>query len=106
MNTKINIKVHLDDNRVPERIFWSAPDGDVQNKETKALLLSIWDAKRRESLRIDLWTKKMPMDEMKDLIKQTFFGLSETYLKSTSDEEGAKKILHFARSFTNNDSSN
>jgi gliding motility-associated protein GldC len=31
----------------------------------KAIMLSIWDSKVKESMRIDLWTKDMPVDEMK-----------------------------------------
>ena len=100
MTTEIKIKVSLNDHRVPKKIFWSAPDGNVQNQETEALLLSVWDSKNQEALRIDLWTKKMKMDEMKEFVKQIFFGLSDTYLRSTSDEEGTKKIRHFAKSFT------
>ena len=35
-------------------------------KKLKLLLLSVWDdQKNQESLRIDLWTKDMPLDEMK-----------------------------------------
>ena len=105
MNTEIKIKVSLDDNRVPEKIFWGATDGNVKNQKTEALLLSIWDSENKEAMRIDLWTKEMPIDEMNEFIKQVFFGLSQTYLRSTSNEEGAKKIRHFAKEFMKEDSS-
>ena len=35
-NTYIKINVSLDDNKVAEKIKWSAPDGGVENKEAKA----------------------------------------------------------------------
>ena len=48
--TSININVELDRNRIPENINWNATDGDVKNQEAKAFLLSIWDAKKIETL--------------------------------------------------------
>ena len=50
----INILVELDENKIPEKLIWSAPDGGVKNKISKAIFLSIWDHKNRESLSIDL----------------------------------------------------
>ena len=63
--SKIEIKVELDNNKVPEKIRWTASDGNIDNQQTKAAFLSVWDSKKKESLRIDLWTKDMPLDEMK-----------------------------------------
>ena len=57
--------MELDNNKVPEKIRWTASDGNINNQETKATFLSVWDSKNKESLRIDLWTKDMPLDEMK-----------------------------------------
>jgi gliding motility-associated protein GldC len=39
--------------------------------EAKAIMLSVWDSKEKESMRIDLWTKEMPVDEMKIFFHQT-----------------------------------
>ena len=69
--SKIEIKVELDNNKVPEKIRWTASDGNISNQETKATFLSVWDSKNKESLRIDLWTKDMPLDEMKLFFYQT-----------------------------------
>ena len=63
--SEISIKVALDENRIPEKLYWSAPDGGIENEASKALLLSVWDHNAQEALRIDLWTKDMPLDEMK-----------------------------------------
>ena len=63
--SKIEIAVELDDNKIPEKIFWSATDAGIENSETKATFLSVWDSSKKESLRIALWTKDMPLDEMK-----------------------------------------
>ena len=58
MITTDGIEVTLDENKVPEKIFWSAPDGGINRKECKALLLSFWDSKNQETLKMDLWLRK------------------------------------------------
>jgi hypothetical protein len=35
-------------------------------------MLSVWDSKEKESMRIDLWTKEMPVDEMKIFFSSDF----------------------------------
>ena len=58
--TQISFNVELDENKIPEKISWSATDGGVKNKESKAVFLSVWDHEPQETLKIDLWTKDMP----------------------------------------------
>ncbi len=48
--SEIKLTVGLDENRVPETLNWSAQDGGVDNEEVKAMLLSVWDSKNKESL--------------------------------------------------------
>jgi gliding motility-associated protein GldC len=85
--SKIEIFVDLDDNKIPEKILWSAEDGNIKNKESKALFLSVWDSEKKESLRIDLWTKEMPLDEMKIFFHQTLVAMSDTFNRATQDEK-------------------
>jgi gliding motility-associated protein GldC len=42
-------------------------------------MLSVWDSKVKESMRIDLWTKEMPVDEMKIFFHQTLVAMSDTF---------------------------
>lgn len=65
IKSTIELHVELDENRVPEKLSWTAPDGGIDNEEAKAMMLSVWDSEAQETLRIDLWTKDMPVDEMK-----------------------------------------
>ncbi len=37
MTSEIKFNVQLDENRVPEKLHWSAQDGGVETEETKAL---------------------------------------------------------------------
>ena len=45
--SEIKLQVELDENRIPERLFWEAPDGGIAHQEAKALFLSVWDHKSR-----------------------------------------------------------
>ncbi|MGB5554669.1 MAG: gliding motility protein GldC [Flavobacteriaceae bacterium] len=97
--SEITLKVALDVNRVPEKLTWSAQDGGVDNEEAKAMLLSVWDSKNQESLKIDLWTKDMPVDEMKLFFHQTLVSLSDTFLKATQDEKMTATMKDFCDYF-------
>ena len=99
MNSTITLEIELDENRVPERIHWSAPDGGVDRSETPAIMLSVWDERAEELLRIDLWTKDMKMDHMKKLYHQTLLALADGFERSTSEAEAAEDIRAFARHF-------
>ena len=97
--SKITLTVGLDDNRVPEELHWSAEDGGIIDQEAKAMLLSVWDSKHKESLKIDLWTKDMPVDEMKIFFHQTLVALSETFRKATQDEKMTATMKDFCAYF-------
>lgn len=99
MKSEIKISVELDENKVPEKLSWSAVDGGVENQETKAALLSLWDDKQREALRIDLWTKDMPMDHMKIFFHQIFRAMADTYQRATDEKNVAEMIREFAEEY-------
>ena len=56
--TKITIDVNLDENNIPEQMQWTAPDGGVKDMETKAILLSFWDAERARNLKNGFMDKR------------------------------------------------
>lgn len=97
--SEIKFLIELDDNRVPEKLIWSAKDGGVEAQEAKAIMLSIWDSKAKESMRIDLWTKDMPVDEMKIFFHQTLVAMSETFKRATDDEKMADTMKDFCDYF-------
>ena len=97
--SEIVLRVGLDDNRVPEKLSWSAQDGGVNNEEAKAMLLSVWNSKNQESLKIDLWTKDMPVDEMKTFFHQTLVSLTDTFMKATQDEKMTATMKDFCDYF-------
>ena len=97
--SEIKVNIALDENNVPEKLTWTAQDGGVNNEEAKTVLLSIWDAKAKETLRIDLWTKDMPVDEMKLFFHQTLVAMSDTYLRATGDEKMSETMKDFCDYF-------
>ncbi len=99
ITSEIKLKVGMDENRIPEKLHWTAPDGGVDNMETKAMLLSVWDHKKQEALRIDLWTKDMPLDEMKVFFHQTLTAMANTFKRATNDEKMSATMLDFCDYF-------
>lgn len=99
IKSEIKFNVELDENRVPEKLTWSAQDGGIENEEAKALLLSIWDSNAQETLRIDLWTKDMPVDEMKKFFHQTLVAMADTFQRATDDEKMADTMRDFCDYF-------
>ncbi|WP_299105020.1 gliding motility protein GldC [uncultured Winogradskyella sp.] len=99
IKSKIVLNVELDENRVPEKLNWSAQEGGVNNEEAKAVMLSVWDSNAQETLKIDLWTKDMPVDEMKLFFHQTLVTMSDTFLRATQDEKMTATMKDFCDYF-------
>lgn len=99
ITSEIKFVVELDQNRVPEKLTWTAQDGGVDLEEAKAMLLSVWDSKTKETLRIDLWTKDMPVDEMKIFFHQTLVAMADTFERATQDEKMTATMKDFCEYF-------
>lgn len=99
ITSEIKFVVELDENRVPDRLTWTAQDGGVELEEAKAMLLSIWDSNAKETLRIDLWTKDMPVDEMKIFFHQTLVAMADTFERATQDEKMSSTMRDFTDYF-------
>ena len=99
ITSEIKFLVELDENRVPEKLTWSAQDGGVDLEEAKAIMLNIWDSNAHEALRIDLWTKDMPVDEMKMFFHQTLVAMTDTFQRATGDEKMADTMKDFCDYF-------
>ena len=67
--SEIRFTITLDDNKIPVKIDWSASDTKTQGT-SKAVMISLWDTDKKNTLRIDLWTKEMLVDEMKQFYHQ------------------------------------
>lgn len=85
--SEIKIQVQLDDQNIPEKIMWDADEKDQPGlSETKSISLSMWDEATKNTLRIDLWSKDMPVEDMKRFYIDCVGGLAQSILNSTGDE--------------------
>lgn len=98
MTSEIKLTVHLDENKVPERIDWEAEDGGARSS-SKAVLLALWDEQERNTLRIDLWTKEMTVEEMKAFFHQNILTLADTFDRATGEGKMAAQMRDFAAYF-------
>jgi gliding motility-associated protein GldC len=100
--SEIKINVGLDENRVPEKIYWSADDGNIKDMEAQSVLLSVWDTSNKDTFSVNLWTKEMPINEMKQFFHQTLVAMKNSYYTATSDEKMAATMQDFCDYFYEN----
>jgi gliding motility-associated protein GldC len=98
--SKIEVNVGLNENHVPLRMKWSASDGNVDNQDTKAMMLAMWDANKGHTLKIDLWTEDMSVEEMKQFFHQTLLTMADSFERATGEtlicEDLRDYCYHFA----------
>jgi gliding motility-associated protein GldC len=99
MKKKINLTICLDENNIPEHIYYVSNELEL---ETKALILSIWDDASKEIIKIDTWTKYMKLKDMQLFFYNILLCLSETYIKASLDYKTGKEIQKFAFKFAKN----
>ncbi|TWR31605.1 gliding motility protein GldC [Mucilaginibacter pallidiroseus] len=97
---EIKLTIQLDDNNVPETIMWESTDS--ANKEAlpvKAMMLSLWDQSYKNTLKIDLWTKEMPVDEMKRFFYETLQTMGDTFLRATGEKNIVEDLRDYCAHF-------
>lgn len=84
--THITFEVELDGQNIPTRIQWNATDkpGDAPS-ETKAINVALWDTQEKNTLSIYLWTKDMPVHEMKRFYIDCLGGMAQSIMRATGD---------------------
>lgn len=96
----IGIKVELDEEHIPSNIRWSATDlQGLDEVDCRAMVLSMWDPKNKDTLRLDLWTRDMTVDEMKIFFHQTLVTMADTLQQSINDERIAGDMRDFCEYF-------
>ncbi len=91
--SEIAFHVELDENNVPEKIKWEATDKpEAGFSDSKSISIALWDHQQKNTLRIDLWTKDMPVNEMKRFYIDCLGGLAQSILTATGDELMSKEI--------------
>lgn len=96
--SKITLEVELNEDKIPVDIKWDASNKEGQ-ESCKAFMLSIFERKSKETLKIDLWTKDMQVMEMDRFFFQTLKSMTETYYKATQNQDLARDMHHFVEYF-------
>ena len=99
MKQSIKFEVELDENHLPLNIEMKTSEGSSNENNLKALMLSAWAAKTKETLRIDLWTKEMPVNEMCIMYHQTLTGMASTLERATGQSNLADALRDYCAFF-------
>ncbi len=100
-SSQIRITVNLDEKNLPTSIDWDADDrpNPGQPVACKAMLLSLFERDNLDTLKIDLWTKDMQVNEMDRFFFQTLRAMADTYFKATQNKEMAVAMQQFVQYF-------
>jgi gliding motility-associated protein GldC len=95
--SRITLNVGLDEKNMPVDMTWAASDNPNAKgpQNCKAMLLSLFDERSKETLKIDLWTRDMQVIEMDRMFYQTLRGMADTYFKATGNKELANQMQQF-----------
>src|ERR1700732_4350211 len=97
---EIKLTINLDNDNEPESILWESTD--AQNKEAlpvKSMMLALWDQDYKNTLRIDLWTKDMPVDEMKSFFYETLQTMCDSFLRATGETNIVEDLRDYCAHF-------
>ena len=94
----IRVSVGLNDERMPVDMELSGTDF-AEPQAVKAMLLSVFDVDRKETLKIDLWTRDMQVQEMDRFVFQSLRGITDTYAKATNNAALANQMAKFVEYF-------
>ncbi|MBY0480678.1 MAG: gliding motility protein GldC [Chitinophagaceae bacterium] len=96
----ILVDIHLDENKIPDQINWSATDSTAEMMQpAKSMMVAFWDAQEKAALRIDLWTKDMMIDEMADFYYQTYMGMADSFMRATQNHQLVDQLKQNAKDF-------
>jgi gliding motility-associated protein GldC len=97
---EIKLTINLDDNNVPETIMWESTDSKTKEAlPVKSIMLALWDNSYKNTLRIDLWTKDMPVDDMKRFFYETLQTMGDSFLRATGEKNIVEDLRDYCAHF-------
>jgi gliding motility-associated protein GldC len=91
--SEIHFDITLDENSIPDKIFWDATDNPNDGlNETKAIAINVWDNYHKGTLSLPLWTKDMEVHEMKRFYIEVIGSAGDTLRNATGDNKAADLI--------------
>ena len=97
--SKISFEIELDKNNLPQSIMLNTTDGHLENVDVKSFLISAWDKKTNDTMRIDLWTKDMMVNEMLIMYHQTLLSMANSLEKATNEHKLADVLRDYCAFF-------
>ena len=85
-SSEINIRIELDENRVPAKIEWQASEaGQSHPAESKSVFLSFLDRESLDTSTLFLWTKECQVAEMDRNIFYALTAMADGYFRATQN---------------------
>lgn len=101
--SEINFTVELDEQNIPEKIFWDATENPNEGiNDTRAIAIAVWDHYHRGTLKIDLWSKEMEVFDMKRFYIEIMSGISDTIMNATGDKKMSDSIEALCKTLSKN----
>src|SRR5687767_6033378 len=99
-SSEINIKIELDENRIPTKIEWLASAaGQNHPADSKSVFLAFLDKESLDTSTLFLWTKECQVAEMDRKIYYTLNALADGYYRATEHVELANEMRRFVQYF-------
>ena len=99
-SSEINIRIELDENRVPAKIEWQASEaGQAHPSESKSVFLSFLDKETLDTSTLFLWTKECQVAEMDRKIYYALTAMTDGYFRATQHTELANEMRRFVQYF-------
>lgn len=95
----ITVEVGLNANNLPLDIRWSATDTGSKAQQARAMMLSFWNPDEKNTMKIDLWTKDMSIEEMKQFFHQTLLTMADTFEKATGETKITEDLRDYCYHF-------
>ena len=99
MKQTLKFEVEIDENNLPNSIKMLDEKSSNSSIDLKALMIAAWDAKRKETLRVDIWTKDMPVNDMFIMYHQNMMGMATSLEKSTGQNKLANALRDYCDFF-------
>ena len=91
----ITVEIGLDEEKMPVEIKWKASDNKGPSEACKGMLLSLFNERTKETMKIDLWTNDMQVVEMDRFVYQSLRSMADTYFRATGNKELANQMQQF-----------
>lgn len=96
--SEVRFEVGLDENHIPLDIDWYSSDQD-EKRSCDAAFMAMWDREQKTTMRLDLWTKDFPVDEMKQFFHQYLLTLADSFQRATGEEAVSEDLRDYCAHF-------